>query len=88
MENSKYNTALISAVQFFDEFGKSLTENNIRKVYYIYRNCLTKAVEQKLQGVTLQFTSGLASKIDYLLKEYDADSSLRRNRVTCRTLCL
>ena len=79
MENRKYNVTPISAAQFFDELEKSLTENNIRKVYYIYRNCLTQAVEQKLQGVTLQFTSGLASKIDYLLKEYDADSSLRRN---------
>lgn len=79
MNSRNQNTVYIAVTQLFDELENSLAEKNIRKVYYIYRNCLTQAIEQKLQGVTLQFAGGLSSKVDYLLKEYNADSSLRYN---------
>lgn len=64
--------------QYYEELEKTLSLNDIRKVYRIYKNILTQVLEQRLHNVKLQFASGLAAKIDYVLKEYDADKTLRQ----------
>lgn len=64
--------------QHYEELEKTLSLSDIRKVYRIYKNVLTQVLEQRLHNVKLQFASGLAAKIDYVLKENNANKTLRQ----------